>query len=69
MDGVEWAQIAGSVLAALVVLRRMLTTVQDFFGGPPALRILREQLDVQNKQVASLIDNLTDQNATLRRLE
>ena len=69
MDGAAWAQIAGSVLASLVALGRMITAVQDFFGGPPALRILKEQLDEQNKQVASLIDHLKDQNATLRRLE
>ncbi len=65
MTGVDWAQISGSGVAALVVLNQLVTLVRDWRGGSPELRMIQRQVDNQQEEWKTVWNDLKEGNKRL----
>ena len=69
MDGSEFVQISGSLIAWAVILQTFLTWVRDWRGGSPELRLISNQITAQNEHFSLLTEKVNEQTEALREIE
>lgn len=53
-------QFGGVLVSFLVVVRQLATLIRDWRGGPPELRLIRDQLEASNDKIYRLLERIID---------
>jgi hypothetical protein len=62
----EVVQLAGSVVSFSVVLEKLVTTIRDWRGGSPELRLIRQQLNATNQSLEQLLKQIVQRLRELK---